>query len=281
MKIKHIKGFKKMQIKEMFEKEIDRPMNGVIKAEQKDESIIYQELNEYVVTDELLKHFSRFFGAYSRGISIPTEDIGVWISGFFGSGKSHFLKILSYILDSDLRVTNEETGELRRPIDFFKEDKKIEDPLIIADMIKSSDVSTDVILFNIDSKSSNSESEKDKILDVFVKVFNEMRGYCTEYPFIADLEKQLDKKGIYDEFKSTFESINGDAWENERDDFLFNSDDVVETLVKIGFKSEESARNWESKADEQYKISIEKFAEEVKEYCLSKGENHHVVFFFF
>ena len=68
-------------------------------------------------------------------------------------------------------------------------------------------------LFGIHS--SNSESEKDKILDVFVKVFNEMRGYCTEYPFLADLEKKLDKEGIYDEFKSTFKSINGDDWEED------------------------------------------------------------------
>ena len=189
-----------MQIKDMFEKPIDRPIKGVIKVGQKEEENIYQELDEYVVTEELKKHFSRFFSSYSKGVTTPTDNIGVWISGFFGSGKSHFLKILSYILNSDLAVENKETGELRRPIDFFRDDKKIEDPVIIADMIKSSDVSTDVILFNIDSKSSNSESEKDKILDVFVKVFNEIRGYCIEYPFIADLEKKLENEGIYEEY---------------------------------------------------------------------------------
>lgn len=268
-----------MQIKSMFEKPIDRNIKGVIKVGQKDEENIYQELDEYVVTDELQKHFREFFNVYNNGISIPTDDIGVWISGFFGSGKSHFLKILSYILNSKLEVENKDNpGEIRRPIDFFKEDNKIPDSKVIADMISSSNVSTDVILFNIDTKSENSESEKEKILSVFVKVFNEIRGYATEYPFIADLEKKLEKENIYDEFKSTFESINGETWKDGRDEFLFNSEDIVESLVKIGFMSEESAKLWASKAEANYKMSIEKFAEEVEDYCESKGKNHHVVF---
>ena len=268
-----------MQIKEMFEKPIDRNIKGVIKVGQKDEENIYQELNEYVVTDELKKHFREFFSIYSKGTTTPTDDIGVWISGFFGSGKSHFLKILSYILNSELAIENKDNpGEIRRPIDFFKQDNKIQDPIVIADMIKSSDISTDVILFNIDSKSSNSESEKDKILDVFVKVFNEMRGYCTEYPFLAEFEKKLDDKGKLDEFKSAFLSINGENWETVRDDYFFISDDIVEAIVQIDFMSEEAARNWAEKADENYNISIEKFAEEVESYCNSKGKNHHVVF---
>lgn len=268
-----------MQIKSMFEKPIDRNIKGVIKVGQKDEENIYQELDEYVVTDELQKHFREFFNVYNNGISIPTDDIGVWISGFFGSGKSHFLKILSYILNSKLEVENKDNpGEIRRPIDFFKEDNKIPDSKVIADMISSSNVSTDVILFNIDTKSENSESEKEKILSVFVKVFNEIRGYATEYPFIADLEKKLEKENLYDEFKSTFESINGEIWKDGRDEFLFNSEDIVESLVKIGFMSEESAKLWASKAEANYKMSIEKFAEEVEDYCESKGKNHHVVF---
>lgn len=263
----------------MFEKPIDRKIKGVIKVGQKDEENIFQELDEYVVTDELQKHFREFFNVYNDGITTSTDDIGVWISGFFGSGKSHFLKILSYILNSKLEVENKDNpGEIRRPIDFFKEDNKIPDSKVIADMISSSNISTDVILFNIDTKSENSESEKDKILEVFVKVFNEIRGYATEYPFIADLEKKLEKENLYDQFKSTFESINGETWEDGRSEFLFNSEDIVETLVKINFMSEESATRWADKAEANYKISIEKFAKEVEEYCKSKGKNHHVVF---
>ena len=68
-----------MQIKAMFEKPIDRKIKGVIKVGQNDEENIYQELDEYVVTDELQKHFREFFSVYNKGITTPTDDIGVWI----------------------------------------------------------------------------------------------------------------------------------------------------------------------------------------------------------
>lgn len=262
-----------MQIKNMFEKDIDRDIKGVIKVGQNDDENIYQELDEYVVTNELLKHFTKFFSSYNKGIQSPTDDIGVWISGFFGSGKSHFLKILSYILDSNLKVHG------RKPIDFFKEDGKIKDSMVIGDMEAATNVSSDVVLFNIDSKSSSqSSSNKDDILNVFVKVFNEMQGYCGGMPFLADFEKKLDAKNKFEEFKTEFENINGMDWEESRDEFYFISDDIIQSVVNIGFMSENEANNWASKAEENFKYSIEDFANEVNEYCINKGNNHHVIF---
>ena len=257
----------------MFEKDIDRDIKGVIKVGQNDEENIYQELDEYVVTNELLKHFTKFFSNYSKGIQSPTDDIGVWISGFFGSGKSHFLKILSYILDSNLEVHG------RKPIDFFRQDGKIKDPMVIGDMETATNVSSDVILFNIDSKAAGqSNTNKDDILSVFIKVFNEMQGYCGGMPFLAEFEKKLDAKNKFDEFKGEFEKINGLSWEESRDEFYFISDDIIQSVVNIGFMSENEANNWALKAEENFNYSIEDFANEVKEYCANKGNNHHVIF---
>ena len=121
--------------------------------------------------------------------------MGVWISGFFGSGKSHFLKILSYLL------ANKSVGD-RKAIDFFADDRfgggkpKIVDQMVLADMKLAADTSTDVVLFNIDSKSdSNSKQNKDAIVNVFLKVFNEMQGFCGAMPFLADLERRLTEEG--------------------------------------------------------------------------------------
>lgn len=262
-----------MQIKDMFEKDIERDIKGVIKVGQNDEKNIYQELDEYVVTNELLKHFTKFFSNYSKGIQTSTEDIGVWISGFFGSGKSHFLKILSYILDSNLEVHG------RRPIDFFKEDGKITNPMVIGDMEAATNVSSDVILFNIDSKSSSqSNSDKDDILNVFIKVFNEMRGYCGGMPFLANFEKKLDEENKFEEFKRTFKNINGASWVDARDDYYFIQDDIIQSVVSIGFMSEREANIWAENAEENTELTIENFAEEVKQYCIEKGNNHHITF---
>ena len=141
------------------------------------------------------------------------------------------------------------------------------------------DVSTDVILFNIDSKSdSDSKSNKDAIVNVFNKVFNEMQGFCGSMPWVADLERQMVKDGVYDEFKKVFEEISGNSWVEAREDFYYEEDSIIEALSKTTKMSEEAARNWYTKAEENYSLSIEKFAKKVKEYCESKGKNHHVTF---
>lgn len=261
-----------MLIKDMFKNPIDRDIKGVIKVGQADDENIRQELEEYVVTRELQKHFTDFFGSYKRGINDHTDKIGVWISGFFGSGKSHFLKILSYILE-DKEVN------AKKAIDYFVEDNKIVDPMVLADMKLAASIPTDVILFNIDSKSEmTGKQSKDAIVSVFLKVFNEMQGFCGSIPFLADLERQLNEQGRYDEFKKLFENNFGKTWEESRHKFDFIQDSIVDVLDEMKFMSEAAARNWCEKATEPYNISIENFAKLVKEYLDSKGRDHHIVF---
>ena len=261
-----------MQIREMFAKPIDRDLQGVIIVGQDESANVRQELEEYVVTRELQKHFADFFAAYKTGIIGNTSKTGVWISGFFGSGKSHFLKILSYLLEN-----REIAG--KKAIDYFVDDSKIADPMVLADMQLAADTPTDVVLFNIDSKSDGgSKQNKDAIVNVFLKVFNEMQGYCGAMPFLADLERRLNEEGRYEDFKQKFEENYGDAWMDSRQDFDFIQDDIVDTLVDMDFMSEAAARNWCEKAAEPYKISIEDFAKRVKAYIDRKGNNHHVAF---
>ena len=195
-----------MFIKDMFAKPIDRDIKGVIKVGQADDENIKQELEEYVVTRELQKHFANFFSSYKKGINGYTDKMGVWISGFFGSGKSHFLKILSYLLE------NKEVDG-KKAIDYFIDDKKITDPMVLADMKLANSIPTDVILFNIDSKSEMAgKHSKDAIVSVFLKVFNEMQGFCGSIPALADLERQLTEQGKYDQFKSKFQDEFGKPW---------------------------------------------------------------------
>ena len=109
-----------MMIRDMFADDINRKINGVIKVDQAADDVIEQELNEYVITRELKKHFITFFNYYGDAFDQPTSDMGVWISGFFGSGKSHFLKMLSYLLE------NKEVKGIRS-VERFR--KKFEDDL--------------------------------------------------------------------------------------------------------------------------------------------------------
>lgn len=261
-----------MQIKDLFEKKIDRDIRGVIKVEQEDVNIIKQELEEYVVTRELSKHFNSFFANYAKGINGVTDKMGVWISGFFGSGKSHFLKILSYILDGKII-------DGKKAVDYFVDSKKIIDPMTIANMKLASNTSTDVILFNIDSKSAaTSKKDKEAILSVFLRVFNEKLGFCGTKPFVADLERKLTAENRYDEFKTKFENLVGKSWLGMRHEFGFIQDNIIDILVDMKIMSEAAARSWCENAMGDYSISIGDFAQMVKKYIASKGKNHHILF---
>lgn len=253
------------KIGKLFRKNIERNIPGVIMM---DGDNISQELEEYVVTEELLKHFYSFFKAYKSGIDSRTEKIGVWISGFYGSGKSHFLKIISYLLEN-------KNVNGKPAVDYF--DNKISDKKLLEDIKLAGQIPTDVILFNIDSKNENINGSKDKILDVFEKVFNEKLGLSTT-PFVAEIERILIEEGKYEEFKDEFKIICGKNWEDKRNAIQMVEDEFAETYSKVLNKSIEEGRNIISRTEANYTLSIEKFSQRVREYIESKGNNHHVLF---
>lgn len=253
----------------MFLKDINRDIRGVVKVQQKDEEIVYQELDEYVVTKELKKHFSRFYENYARSVDQPTDKMGVWISGFFGSGKSHFLKILSYLL-------NNQPVHGKKPVDFFEE--KINDPMVYALMEKAASVETDTILFNIDAKSNTSYTSRDAILRVFKKVFDEHRGYYGDNTAISRMEKFLDDEGNFESFKEKYAELANESWVGNQSNFYFRGEEIIQSLAHATNMSVDGARNWYERVDQADDLTIESFAQEVKEFVDSKDNNFHLVF---
>ena len=261
-----------MYIREMFAKAIDRDIKAVIKVGQTDDENMRRELEEYVVTREIQKNLAKFFSEYKKGINDPTDKIAVWISGFFGSGKSQFLKILSYLL-ANKKLNDKST------LDYFIENKKIDDSTLLSNIKLSAQFSTDIILFNIDSKSSaDVKASKDEILSVFLKSFNEMQGFCTAIPLLADLERNLLEAKRYEEFMKLFKNNYGKDWHPSRHKFDFIQDYIVAVLSEMKFMTEDSARNFCKKATQPYRINIEEFSRLIKNYIDQKGENHRVVF---
>ena len=261
-----------MNIGQMFAKSINREIKPVVKPGQVDDATVKLELQEYVVTQELQKHFAAFFSNYHRGIGADTDRIGVWISGFFGSGKSHFLKMLSYLI-SDKEVAG------KPALEYFIEDDKITDPKVLADIRAAESVSTDVILFDIASKSrTSSAAARDVITMVFLRAFNEKLGYSYQYPRRADLERKLDSEGKLQNFRGRVEELEGSSWDDAVAGIDLAQDSFVQALVEQGVMSEESARSWCDRVGEEYSISTEDFAKLVRKHIESKGNDHHVVF---
>ncbi|HGF1390400.1 TPA: BREX system P-loop protein BrxC [Klebsiella pneumoniae] len=260
-----------MNIEQIFEKRLDRNINGVVKAEQTDDASAWIELDEYVITRELEGHLRHFFESYVPATGperIRMENkIGVWVSGFFGSGKSHFIKILSYLL-SNRKVSH--NGTERNAYSFFED--KIKDALFLADINKAVHHPTEVILFNIDSR-ANVDDKEDAILKVFLKVFNERVGYCADFPHIAHLERELAKRGQYDAFKTAFSTITGSSWEKERDSYYFISDEMAEALSQATGQSVDASRQWVEQLDKNFPLDINNFCQWVKEWLDKNGKN--------
>jgi hypothetical protein len=268
-----------MKIKDLFVKQIDRPINGVIKADQRDAESIWQELDEYVTTKQVTEYLRRFFDAYLATVDQPNDPtiaarMGVWVSGFFGSGKSHFIKILSYLL-SNMEAANPVSGERRHAAQFFE--SKIKDPMLLGDVRRAVAGKTDVILFNIDSK-ADAKTDRDAILQVFLRVFNEMQGLSGDAPHVAHMERHLITKGGFEVFKEAFKASNGNDWADERDAVDFLRDDVIAGLSAALKMSAESAGKWFDDARDTYRINIEGFAELVRAYLDAKGPGHRVIF---
>jgi len=269
-----------MKINELFLKPIDRPINGVIKADQMDEASVWQELEEYVVTKQISDYLGKFFDSYLAAIDKPndaaiTERMGVWVSGFFGSGKSHFIKILSYLLEN-LEAHNPLTGEKRKANLFFDK-QKIKDIMLMGDIQRATKDTADVILFNIDAK-ADSKLDRDAILQVFLRVFNEKLGFSSDAPHVAEMERYLVSKGAYDAFKTAFAESNGSSWNKERDAVDFLRDDIVTALAKSLKMTPESAGTWFDSARDSHRINIEGFAKIVNDYLATKPAAHRVIF---
>jgi len=259
-----------VKIINLFKKDINRTIQGVVKVDQDSDEIIKNELEEYVITKELKKHFDLFFENYKKAINTPTDKIGVWISGFFGSGKSHFLKILSYLLSNNYY-------DKLKAVDYFT--NKVNDQKLLENMKEANKISTDVILFNIDLKSNiDSKNNKHAIVKVFMKVFDEMAGYCASMPWVAELERRMDKIRVYDNFKEKFKELSGLDWIEGRENFRFEEDSIIKALSQTTKMTEEAARSFCEKAENEYALSIEEFARKVNDYIKTKGNNHHIIF---
>ena len=257
-----------MMIRDMFAENINRPINGVIKVDQDAADVIEQEVREYVITKELKKHFISFFDYYSDAFDKPTADIGVWISGFFGSGKSHFLKMLSYILE------NKSIGGVPT-VEKFRQ-KFSDDPATFMLIDRSTRGKTETILFNIDIEGSINK-DKTAVLRVFAKMFYTHLGFFGENLKVAMLEQYIDQLGKTEEFRRVFEAKKGKTWTEQRKAFAFNGKFIVPTLMEVLDMSEEDAKRWFNDKT-AVEFSIAQLVEDIKNYVNKQPDSFRLLF---
>ncbi len=271
-----------MILKDIFQKPIDRPIEGVIKAD--DDTSLHLELEEYVLTSEISQRLESFLDAYNNYEGAN----GVWISGFFGSGKSHLLKILSLVLG------NRSIGG-SPALDHFLP-KCDGNEILRGDLRRAVATPSQSILFNIDQKADViSKTQVDALLSVFVKVFDEHCGYYGKQGHIAQFERDLDGRNLYAQFKEKYREIAGLSWEHGREQALLESDNITAAYVAVvgirgvglGVSENQSltpnpsplAPGLLDKYRSEYKLSIEDFANQVNDYIQTREANFRLNFF--
>lgn len=255
-----------MYLKSIFEFDINRSIEGVIKAD--DNAKLKTEIDEYVLTKEIEKRLENFFHSYNN----YQNSNGVWISGFFGSGKSHLLKMLSLLLENRI-IEGEST------LDCFL--KKCKDNEILkADIKKATSIPSKSILFNIDQKADViSKNQLDALLSVFSKVFNDMCGYYGKQGHISKFERDLDSRGLYEKFKIEYKNISKLDWERGREQALLENKNITKAYSNITDSSDDSISGILDKYRSEYKLSIEDFASQVNEYIQKQEKGFRLNFF--
>lgn len=255
-----------MKLKSIFEKPVDRPIEGVIKAD--DEASLRLELDEYILTNEVEKRLEAFLEAYNtyQGAN------GVWVSGFFGSGKSHLLKMLALLLENR-RV------EGCSALDLFLA-KCGSNKFLQAELQRAAMIPSKSILFNIDQKADViSKTEFDALLSVFVKVFNEMRGYYGKLGHIARFERDLESRGLYGAFKAEYQEIANKPWERGREQAVLESVNIAKAYANVTQSETAAEIGLLDKYRQEYRVSIEDFAEEVRDYIDQQSPQFRLNFF--
>jgi len=255
-----------MTLRTIFKKPVDRSIEGVIKAD--DEASLRLEIEEYVLTNEVAKRLELFLDAYNNYEGAN----GVWISGFFGSGKSHLLKILALLLE------NRKIDDIPA-LDLFVP-KCGDNEILRGDLKRAVALPSKSILFNIDQKADViSKTQIDALLAVFVKVFDEMCGYYGKQGHIAQFERDLDSRGLYDQFKTAYESLSKQTWQKGREQALLESKNIARAYAQVAGGNEDQAIGILDKYRTQYKVSIEDFAEQVKTYVDKQAPDFRLNFF--
>lgn len=253
-------------LKSIFNKPVDRPIEGVIKAD--DEASLRLEIEEYVLTNEVETRLESFLDAYNNYEGAN----GVWVSGFFGSGKSHLLKMLALLLENR-HIDGASALDLFLP-------KCGDNEILRGDLKRAVAIPSRSILFNIDQKADViSKTQIDALLAVFVKVFDEMCGYYGKQGHIAQFERDLDNRGLYEQFKLAYESTAGRTWQKGREQALLEAKNIAKAYAQSTGGDETSAMGILDKYRSQYRVSIEDFAEQVHAYIERQSPDFRLNFF--
>ena len=204
-----------MIVADLFETRVEEKIEPVIKvAEREDERKLAAEIGSYVVTPMIEKYFDDFLEHYTDTFLTKTTEVGIWISGYFGSGKSHLAKIMALLTEnrSIEGITACERFESRLPPDGPRTSS------IIRSLKRMDQCDTSILAFNLNTISSSRTRELPEFL---LSRYYLSRGYCNNLIYAWVIEAELDRQGKIDELHRAAERLSHKRWADIRDNPSF------------------------------------------------------------
>ena len=211
------------KIKDILLLNFSKDIQEVINLEQQDDYRIKDEIENYIVTDKLANHFEKFIREYRSNI----KETGVWISGFYGSGKSYFGKMLGYLLEN--RMINGTSFRER----FIQRLNGIDNQDLMENSIRSLDAYEAKVIFLDIAKQHTGNSFS----------WTLFRNFLHRLNFLDDdfgyMEYGLFMKGEYAKFIDNVKKITGNDWKELRKNPINVSKTMRQVLVESNVFSSE------------------------------------------
>lgn len=243
-------------IKDLFADKIDRRIEEVIKVDQTDERIIHEEITEYVATDKIRGHFTGILDRYYETPNKPHEGIAVWVSGFFGSGKSSFAKMLGIALDNRKILTDNAATLFGQRTG----DKKIQ--VLLKNITEH--VPTDSVIFDV-STDRGIRTGSQTITEIMYRLFLQRLGYAKDLD-LSELEITLEAEARLEEFKRTYAKVyKGKKWDEEKGKVAFAMQQASRVMNELEPETYPTVDSWRESAKSRADITPGLLATRCKE----------------
>lgn len=256
------------KIKDLFAGDIYRRIEEVIKVDQTDEQVIRDEIGEYIVTNTIRDHFREILDQYNETPNKPHEGIGIWVSGFFGSGKSSFAKMLGLALqnrtiqgESAAKLLAKRTG-----------DSKIE---VLLNQI-SEKIPTDAVVFDV-STDRGIKSGNQMLTEIMYRLFLKSLGYANDLD-LAELEIALEQKGQLKDFELKYRELFEQDWDANKDLISFSLGEASAVMHALYPERYSAQDTWIQAVQDRADINPGRLAERCKELMTRRRPDRHLVF---
>jgi hypothetical protein len=255
-------------IKTLFDKQIDRRIEEVIKVDQTAEDILRDEIDEYVTTSAIGRHYVEIFDRYAETPNKPHEGIAIWISGFFGSGKSSFAKMLGLSIENRMIVGESAATRFAHRTG----DTKLQ---VLLKTITER-IPTHAVIFDV-STDRGIRSGNQTLTEIMYGLFLQSLGYSKDLD-LSELEIALESEGRLKQFEDAYAKRFEKTWSADKGLLAFSLGRASEVMHLLEPKTYPVADSWVKGIKQRADISPGKLAERATELMKRRKPGKSLIF---